>query len=201
MLFSMQIYTNFESNSQRSMKSCLHRLVVFDANLYKFWKQFTTYSSITLFPSSLFSMQIYTNFESNSQPPPCLSFKAFSCFRCKFIQILKAIHNCQRRNLWRCLVVFDANLYKFWKQFTTYLDIVCKASKLFSMQIYTNFESNSQRNQRKKIKKFGCFRCKFIQILKAIHNWSRLDFFTLNVVFDANLYKFWKQFTTSIILI
>ncbi len=65
-------------------------------------------------------MQIYTNFESNSQlRQPLLALTTY-CFRCKFTQILKAIHN------------------------NVYSDAL--PDVLFPMQIYTNFESNSQRN-------------------------------------------------------
>ncbi len=58
-------------------------------------------------------MQIYTNFESNSQPKK--RFLAFqtSCFRCKFTQILKAIHNALNLTQNTYLVVSDANLHKF----------------------------------------------------------------------------------------
>mgnify|MGYP006916027806 CR=1 FL=1 len=41
---------------------------------------------------------------------------------------------------------------------------------LFPMQIYTNFESNSQQNHLTLAIFQRCFRCKFTQILKAIHN-------------------------------
>ena len=62
--------------------------------------------------------------------------------------------------------------------------------RLFSMQIYTNFESNSQQKRHYRISRGGCFRCKFTQILKAIHNnivtGNDINF----VVFDANLHKF-----------
>ena len=92
----------------------------------------------------LFPMQIYTNFESNSQLKHYTQGKGVGCFRCKFTQILKAIHNplCE----------------------------MCMKYGLFPMQIYTNFESNSQPY------------CN-----KDLHN---------VVVSDANLHKFWKQFTT-----
>ena len=58
------------------------------------------------------------------------------------------------------------------------------------MQIYTNFESNSQQEGTKNEQIEGCFRCKFTQILKAIHNGSREDAELHMVVFDANLHKF-----------
>ena len=166
----MQIYTNFESNSQprfdaidastrcfrckfTQILKAIHNhiwhmkmiiLVVSDANLHKFWKQFTTVMSITLSVIVLFPMQIYTNFESNSQPANATYFIAQSCFRCKFTQILKAIHNWTNCLEWTL--------------------------QLFPMQIYTNFESNSQPWQQKRFHKLSCFRCKFTQILKAIHN-------------------------------
>ena len=58
------------------------------------------------------------------------------------------------------------------------------------MQIYTNFESNSQRNVVCPVPPTRCFRCKFTQILKAIHNYFRFNFLMYIVVFDANLHKF-----------
>ena len=69
--------------------------IVSDANLHKFWKQFTT---------------------------------------------RRAGYASGRK------IVSDANLHKFWKQFTTMLPQYCSAMWLFPMQIYTNFESNSQPN-------------------------------------------------------
>ena len=166
----MQIYTNFESNSQlkwslrlnllccfrckftqilkaihnrQDIQSSEHR-VVSDANLHKFWKQFTTANFVHKF--------------------------FFGCFRCKFTQILKAIHNAQF--CWLCgqIVVSDANLHKFWKQFTTLFARLDSYIKLFPMQIYTNFESNSQHLLIILSVYVRCFRCKFTQILKAIHN-------------------------------
>ena len=91
----------------------------------------------------LFPMQIYTNFESNSQHSISFVLILSCCFRCKFTQILKAIHN-------------DEN----------YID---EKGQLFPMQIYTNFESNSQLAATTTRLSTSCFRCKFTQILKAIH--------------------------------
>ena len=194
----MQIYTNFESNSQlgiasmKAPKSCfrckftqilkaIHNhcwllmcwsSVVSDANLHKFWKQFTT---------------IQTHYRISE-----------GCFRCKFTQILKAIHNYVRLCHLQQLVVSDANLHKFWKQFTTIVNQQCQVRKLFPMQIYTNFESNSQLMEEIEIISLSCFRCKFTQILKAIHNLYASLPSQMMVVSDANLHKFWKQFTTIV---
>ncbi len=62
--------------------------------------------------------------------------------------------------------------------------------ELFSMQIYTNFESNSQQNRQYIAVNLSCFRCKFTQILKAIHNYCTMKYICIFVVFDANLHKF-----------
>ena len=109
------------------------------------------------------------------------------CFRCKFTQILKAIHNHGDRLTIMTLVVFDANLHKFWKQFTTILRVICRQGLLFSMQIYTNFESNSQPGLKAEKNVVGCFRCKFTQILKAIHNWS-CNFLWFPLLFSMQIY-------------
>ena len=58
------------------------------------------------------------------------------------------------------------------------------------MQIYTNFESNSQHHFISTIFFFRCFRCKFTQILKAIHNKLLLKVKLTKVVFDENLNKY-----------
>ena len=218
----MQIYTNFESNSQQEclvvsitqrcfrckftqILKAIHnstdgilsaKKVVSDANLHKFWKQFTTGDVILKNTTMLFPMQIYTNFESNSQRKIIHLMRIFCCFRCKFTQILKAIHNEVMQNEQAQLVVSDANLHKFWKQFTTNRWLMPTPRRLFPMQIYTNFESNSQRDDEISHRCRRCFRCKFTQILKAIHNQRIRSIYTCQVVSDANLHKFWKQFTT-----
>ncbi len=90
--------------------------------------------------------------------------KYMDCFRCKFTQILKAIHN-----------------------------VACAMNSslvLFPMQIYTNFESNSQRACYGNDIQADCFRCKFTQILKAIHNIMDENGNYYGIVSDANLHKF-----------
>ena len=197
----MQIYTNFESNSQHSLEAVIHLLIVSDANLHKFWKQFTTFKIVFHFSLQLFPMQIYTNFESNSQQRPPESNSVAYCFRCKFTQILKAIHNPSTPPEPSSKIVSDANLHKFWKQFTTSARGTWTRGTLFPMQIYTNFESNSQLARHLSRKYENCFRCKFTQILKAIHNTNSDSHSDVPIVSDANLHKFWKQFTTGNIFI
>ena len=220
----MQIYTNFESNSQQNRRCCVHvpdcfrckftqilkaihnyklsnptrKCIVSDANLHKFWKQFTTRAELWRLRPGLFPMQIYTNFESNSQQFLALSLFWLHCFRCKFTQILKAIHNFLYVLSHCVFIVSDANLHKFWKQFTTFGECKLNCVRLFPMQIYTNFESNSQQSHPSSSRASYCFRCKFTQILKAIHNLSWTSRWCARIVSDANLHKFWKQFTTCL---
>ena len=178
------------------MTSIITLNIVSDANLHKFWKQFTTKFFERSARVGLFPMQIYTNFESNSQQRIYNPFFEHYCFRCKFTQILKAIHNTVGNMNSPIWIVSDANLHKFWKQFTTESPLLRACPWLFPMQIYTNFESNSQLQTIESDKKMHCFRCKFTQILKAIHNASWVMTTTTRIVSDANLHKFWKQFTT-----
>ena len=172
-------------------------MVVSDANIHKFWKQFTTAYRHKSCRLALFLMQIYTNFESNSQPVAFSAIALTGCFWCKYTQILKAIHNEPRLIYIKQIVVSDANIHKFWKQFTTSCIYTSSKVSLFLMQIYTNFESNSQLTQAQNMVRMGCFWCKYTQILKAIHN-DRLEYNRqVYVVSDANIHKFWKQFTTQ----
>ena len=111
--------------------------------------------------------------------------------------ILKQLLTCCNSIICKDCVVSDANLHKFWKQFTTLCNNRCQCLQLFPMQIYTNFESNSQQYLTLVCTSHSCFRCKFTQILKAIHNLDKNQIVKYNVVSDANLHKFWKQFTTN----
>ena len=170
-LFQLQIYTNFESNSQLKSESHLLYPVVSAANIYKFRKQFTT---------------------GGGRVPINVS-----CFSCKYIQISKAIHNNGKDIVLKSEVVSAANIYKFRKQFTTITIWRCQCHELFQLQIYTNFESNSQQYLICHFFSVSCFSCKYIQISKAIHN-AKMVYNTLSfVVSAANIYKFRKQFTTS----
>ena len=170
-LFQLQIYTNFESNSQQIIDAVREAQVVSAANIYKFRKQFTTWYDAVHTPPLLFQLQIYTNFESNSQQAPLLEKWCVGCFSCKYIQISKAIHNRSCISLSCC--------------------------RLFQLQIYTNFESNSQHLSLYLRLQPSCFSCKYIQISKAIHNTTSNARTYPLVVSAANIYKFRKQFTTD----
>ena len=86
--------------------------------------------------------------------------------------------------------------YKFWKQFTTKVELFSVNSELCCIYENTNFESNSQHNRIKILIKLCCVVSTKIQILKAIHNAIILVQILKCVVLYLRKYKFWKQFTT-----
>ena len=151
----------------------------------------------------------------------------FCCFWKSKIQILKAIHNNGRVGIvWR-VAVSESQRYKFWKQFTTIKSSSNKTGLLFLKVKDTNFESNSQRkgwplptNRRLFLKvkdtnfesnsqlvvcitapAGSCFWKSKIQILKAIHNYHCRQINIKCAVSESQRYKFWKQFTTPIVII
>ena len=93
MLFRLQKYKKFESNSQRNgLSSCIDK-VVSAAKVQKIWEQFTTRETNSRPFALLFRLQKYKKFESNSQHPPWWFESVNSCFGCKSTKNLRAIHN------------------------------------------------------------------------------------------------------------
>ena len=162
--------TNFESNSQPSgieifvplccvvstkiqILKAIHNhlnpkpppaLVVLYLRKYKFWKQFTTKLIRIHCSYGLCCIYENTNFESNSQLFRINRWPRFSCVVSTKIQILKAIHNLNCQEIWKCKVVLYLRKYKFWKQFTTTICFELKVLPLCCIYENTNFESNSQ---------------------------------------------------------
>ena len=121
--------------------------------------------------AELFRLQKYKKFESNSQQARNFKIRLTSCFDCKSTKNLRAIHNCCCLNSPQSCVVSTAKVQKIWEQFTTYAGhqfnqgrVVSTAKvqkiweqfttcalrfipflKLFRLQKYKKFESNSQR--------------------------------------------------------
>ena len=163
--------TNFESNSQQIRRifteglSCVvstkiqilkaihniavallaEKVVVLYLRKYKFWKQFTTVSSLVLWVLPLCCIYENTNFESNSQLDYRATPPVASCVVSTKIQILKAIHNFTAVQGATALVVLYLRKYKFWKQFTTNAFKWNFINSLCCIYENTNFESNSQR--------------------------------------------------------
>ena len=126
-LFRLQKYKKFESNSQRQWTSLLSLSCCFDckstknlraihnwddsprsfqgvvstAKVQKIWEQFTTRLLVVGCSFSLFRLQKYKKFESNSQLPFMAVVKVYCCFDCKSTKNLRAIHNNQRRCYYR----------------------------------------------------------------------------------------------------
>ena len=170
LLFRLQKYKKFESNSQlerchfeecpccfgcKSTKnlraihnsnrfSCVYNKVVSAAKVQKIWEQFTTDNYNTGVEVALFRLQKYKKFESNSQHSSCSSYIVNCCFGCKSTKNLRAIHNENGS-----------------KQ---------TSAELFRLQKYKKFESNSQHNIPSALAQFCCFGCKSTKNLRAIHN-------------------------------
>ena len=118
------------------------------------------------------------------------------CFDCKSTKNLRAIHN-SGNSLGRYLeVVSTAKVQKIWEQFTTRLHDIIQSKKLFRLQKYKKFESNSQLDDDESSYSFGCFDCKSTKNLRAIHNCLQVIFCLFPVVSTAKVQKIWEQFTT-----
>ena len=144
--------------------------VVLYLRKYKFWKQFTTEKFYRTRKRMLCCIYENTNFESNSQPYKVGEVKLPCCVVSTKIQILKAIHNQQWLIRSRTSVVLYLRKYKFWKQFTTYIDYLQIIEWLCCIYENTNFESNSQLKRKTQNTRKCCVVSTKIQILKAIHN-------------------------------
>ena len=123
-LFQLQIYTLFESNSQHmaTWQGC--RADCFSCKYTHYSKAIHNCSEERSMISPLFQLQIYTLFESNSQPVISILGSVGNCFSCKYTHYSKAIHN----QMWQPVP-------PMW---------------LFQLQIYTLFESNSQQDKNNK---------------------------------------------------
>ena len=145
MLFRLQKYKKFESNSQRenydyqykrgcfdckSTKNlraihntlatlCYVRKVVSTAKVQKIWEQFTTEMIIHAPFKELFRLQKYKKFESNSQHSAISLLYSICCFDCKSTKNLRAIHNTTCSTTYSTTVVSTAKVQKIWEQFTT----------------------------------------------------------------------------------
>ena len=144
--------------------------VVSTAKVQKIWEQFTTYSYRFFRWRWLFRLQKYKKFESNSQ--------------------------LQRPVRHPRVVVSTAKVQKIWEQFTTDNVLTYRRKKLFRLQKYKKFESNSQRRKRCYSFRFRCFDCKSTKNLRAIHNALTPTVLAFRVVSTAKVQKIWEQFTT-----
>ena len=147
----------------------------------------------------LFRLQKYKKFESNSQLQKCRAAVVSSCFDCKSTKNLRAIHNFLLVHPLRAVVVSTAKVQKIWEQFTTWLHGTNMQSKLFRLQKYKKFESNSQHPPPSLSCTIRCFDCKSTKNLRAIHNSTLLATSSAIVVSTAKVQKIWEQFTTRVL--
>ena len=172
LLFRLQKYKKFESNSQQRGSEYFIWNVVSTAKVQKIWEQFTTLKTFNGHIGMLFRLQKYKKFESNSQQDSPHAEQQRSCFDCKSTKNLRAIHNVLLCSLNFVRVVSTAKVQKIWEQFTTQYRRESSPVMLFRLQKYKKFESNSQLNSLGYIFGYCCFDCKSTKNLRAIHNKS-----------------------------
>ena len=97
-LFRLQKYKKFESNSQPSRRHPRGWVVVSTAKVQKIWEQFTTLL--------------------------CEGYVKQSCFDCKSTKNLRAIHNARENYDYQYRVVSTAKVQKIWEQFTTVYNLL-----------------------------------------------------------------------------
>ena len=195
--------------------------VVSTAKVQKIWEQFTTTAIVDFVLISLFRLQKYKKFESNSQRSNCFLFTPCRCFDCKSTKNLRAIHNVQiafysllalfrlqkykkfESNSQRCRVFsaaprgcFDCKSTKNLRAIHNFLPNMPGTPQLFRLQKYKKFESNSQLESRHSLIAPGCFDCKSTKNLRAIHNLLTTCKQYAHVVSTAKVQKIWEQFTT-----
>ena len=220
-LFRLQKYKKFESNSQRFLLLSWKSICCFDCKSTKNLRAIHNTLTSSVISSTLFRLQKYKKFESNSQPPASSPSGIAGCFDCKSTKNLRAIHNYRWIWLFHQHVVSTAKVQKIWEQFTTLPASSERISALFRLQKYKKFESNSQRHSDIWWQACCCFDCKSTKNLRAIHNYSsrrattemlfrlqKYKKFESNsqrltnsrrkplVVSTAKVQKIWEQFTT-----
>ena len=177
----------------------LQNLTVSDHKDTKFWNQFTTPKTKTLFCLKLFQTTKIQNFETNSQQLRNKQNHGKDCFRPQRYKILKPIHNGLEIHIILHLTVSDHKDTKFWNQFTTKQSYFSIWDELFQTTKIQNFETNSQQTNGEKLYPFYCFRPQRYKILKPIHNAFQSASYDFCTVSDHKDTKFWNQFTTIVL--
>ena len=224
LLFRLQKYKKFESNSQRPFMPKTPIKVVSTAKVQKIWEQFTTKTDDFQQYNKLFRLQKYKKFESNSQHRLSTLEKPVSCFDCKSTKNLRAIHNHDdeqenHQQLFRLQKYkkFESNSQlERWQCKNSFCCFDCKSTKnlraihncrrstvgrslLFRLQKYKKFESNSQLTLSSFHSLTCCFDCKSTKNLRAIHNSQLAHIQKPRVVSTAKVQKIWEQFTTVVV--
>ena len=93
LLFRLQKYKKFESNSQLSAMSSVFPICCFDCKSTKNLRAIHNCVCPFKLFAQLFRLQKYKKFESNSQHESFVKTDDFRCFDCKSTKNLRAIHN------------------------------------------------------------------------------------------------------------
>ena len=144
----------------------------------------------------LFRISKISTFESNSQRPDDISGTGNSCSEYQRYQLLRAIHNRQRKVRGASLVVPNIKDINFWEQFTTKRIRGLLYIKLFRISKISTFESNSQQKVTILFRLQGCSEYQRYQLLRAIHNNIGEGALAHLVVPNIKDINFWEQFTT-----
>ena len=125
MLFRLQKYKKFESNSQLLPLSLLESCVVSTAKVQKIWEQFTTQNIRAIVAACCFDCKSTKNLRAIHNFH-CFIFLSYSLFRLQ--KYKKFESNSQQGSIrwWRWLVVSTAKVQKIWEQFTTLMaNLLC----------------------------------------------------------------------------
>ena len=136
----------------------------------------------------MFRLQKYKKFESNSQLVALGGGSGICCFDCKSTKNLRAIHN-RRRLTSEDIKLFRLQKYKKFESNSQPGQFVRGSlPELFRLQKYKKFESNSQRGCCERGLTICCFDCKSTKNLRAIHNKVQ-SLMSITMLFRLQKYK------------
>ena len=156
-------------NSWGRKVHCQH--VVCDTAKVRFFKQITTVGKGGNFDELLFAILQKYDFSSKSQPPLLFKSCSMSCLRYCKSTIFQANHNRVARRALRLPVVCDTAKVRFFKQITTYGNLLAVT--------------------------LSCLRYCKSTIFQANHNTSQRGYQIYIVVCDTAKVRFFKQITTT----
>ena len=144
MLFRLQKYKKFESNSQPSPRNNTRHDRCFDCKstknlraIHNLWHVLLAYNYVVSTAKVQKIWEQFTTTPFGARVMKC-------CFDCKSTKNLRAIHNYVGNFSNLTDVVSTAKVQKIWEQFTTRKDTMKQFGLLFRLQKYKKFESNSQ---------------------------------------------------------
>ena len=189
--------TIFQANHNRCGKGARRWPVVCDTAKVRFFKQITTWASISAWNVALFAILQKYDFSSKSQLGWRDGAPQWSCLRYCKSTIFQANHNCRWQAAAVRYVVCDTAKVRFFKQITTLRQVLIGGNWLFAILQKYDFSSKSQPPCYPRCYQIGCLRYCKSTIFQANHNflWTVLTF--RSVVCDTAKVRFFKQITTA----